>query len=97
MVLRSPAERIFGSSILPLRFLLNNIVRMELKPGKYRHYKGKEYEVIGVAEHTETQENLVVYRALYDEHKLYARPLKMFEERVTVDGLQKPRFEFIGE
>jgi len=66
-----------------------------IKLGKYKHYKGKEYEVIGVAKHSETLEEMVVYRALYDEHKLWVRPLKMFLEDVEVDGRKVPRFEFI--
>lgn len=69
---------------------------MEIKLGKYRHYKGKEYEVIGLAKHSETLEELIVYRALYGEQRLWARPLKMFKETVIVKGIQKPRFEFIG-
>ena len=66
-----------------------------MKIGKYKHYKGKEYEVIGVAKHSETLEEMVVYRALYDEHKLWVRPLKMFLEDVEVNGRKVPRFEFI--
>lgn len=69
---------------------------MDVKLGKYRHYKGKEYEVIGVAKHSETLEDLVVYRALYDKQQLWVRPLKMFKETVIVKGVQKPRFEFVG-
>ncbi|VVB70279.1 Uncharacterised protein [uncultured archaeon] len=69
---------------------------MELKLGKYRHYKGGEYEVIGVAKHSETQEKLVVYKALYDKGSLWVRPLEMFTEKVIVNGVEKPRFEFIG-
>ncbi len=67
-----------------------------LKLGKYRHYKGKEYEVIGLAKHSETLEDLVVYKALYGDGQIWARPLKMFEERVEVDGVEVPRFEFIN-
>lgn len=71
-----------------------------LKPGKYRHYKGKEYKVIGVARHSETLEELVIYRALYDspefgKNALWARPKKMFLEDVTVDGKTTPRFKLI--
>ncbi|MDD5181648.1 MAG: DUF1653 domain-containing protein [Candidatus Nanoarchaeia archaeon] len=69
---------------------------MEIKRGKYRHYKGDEYEVLGVAKHSETQEELVVYQALYGEHQIWVRPLKMFKGAVIVDGIKKPRFEFIG-
>lgn len=65
--------------------------------GKYRHYKGNEYEVIGVAKHTETLEDLVVYRALYGEGGLWVRPLAMFLEDVLVEGGKVPRFMYIGE
>lgn len=68
-----------------------------VKLGRYRHYKGKEYEVIGTAKHSETEEELVVYRALYGEGQLWARPLKIFKENVVVNGIEKPRFEFIGK
>ncbi len=66
---------------------------MALEPGKYRHYKGGEYEVILVARHTETEEELVVYQALYGERGYWCRPLTMFLEQVEVDGVQRPRFE----
>lgn len=69
----------------------------EIKPGKYRHFKGGEYEVIGTALHTETQEPLVVYRALYGEKRLWVRPLSMWNETVLRDGIEQPRFAFIGE
>ena len=65
-----------------------------VKPGKYKHYKGKFYEVIGVARHSETLEDVVVYKALYD-NSLWTRPKKMFLENVSVDGKEVPRFEFI--
>lgn len=67
-----------------------------LKLGKYRHYKGKEYIAIGVARHSETLEELIVYRALYGNRALWARPLKMFWEKVEVRGKKMPRFKFIG-
>lgn len=60
--------------------------------GKYRHYKGKDYEVIGVATHSETRESLVVYRPLYGEGALWVRPLAMFLEHVTFEGKEMPRF-----
>ena len=63
--------------------------------GKYRHYKGKEYEVIGIAKHSETLEETVVYQALYGEKGLWVRPMKMFFEEVEVDGNKMPRFEYI--
>ena len=61
-------------------------------PGRYRHYKGKDYEVIGVARHSETEEPLVVYRCLYGDYSLWVRPLAMFQETVDVAGEQVPRF-----
>lgn len=67
-----------------------------LKPGRYRHYKGKDYEVIGVARHSETEEELVVYRPLYGDQGLWVRPLSMFRETVDVAGESVPRFSYLG-
>lgn len=67
----------------------------ELKLGKYEHYKGKQYEVIGTAHHSETLEELVVYRALYGDYSLWVRPLKMFLEEVEIDGKRMPRFRYL--
>jgi len=64
----------------------------EPRPGKYRHYKGGEYEVIGIAQHSETHEPFVVYRPLYGDHGLWVRPLGMFLEHVGIDGHSVPRF-----
>ena len=64
-----------------------------ISPGKYRHYKGNDYEVVGVATHSETREALVVYRPLYGEGALWVRPLAMFLENVIVDGKEVPRFK----
>jgi hypothetical protein len=64
-----------------------------IEPGRYRHYKGKDYEVIGVAKHSETEELFVVYRALYGERGLWVRPAAMFLDTVIVDGLSRPRFQ----
>ncbi|WP_017431071.1 DUF1653 domain-containing protein [Vreelandella jeotgali] len=61
-------------------------------PGIYRHYKGPLYEVMGSAQHSETEERLVVYRALYGEYGLWVRPLAMFNETVEKDGERQPRF-----
>jgi hypothetical protein len=63
-----------------------------ITPGTYRHYKGNLYEVIEVARHSETEEQLVVYRALYGERGLWVRPLAMFTEMVDVDGVAVARF-----
>ena len=70
---------------------------MELKSGKYRHFKGMEYEVIGIARHSETEETMVVYRALYGEGGLWVRPLSMWEETVDRDDYHGPRFSYVGE
>jgi hypothetical protein len=69
---------------------------MSLEIGRYRHYKGNEYEVIGVAKHSEDETELVVYRPLYGDKGLWVRPLQMFMETVQVDGKTKPRFEYIS-
>ena len=68
-----------------------------IKPGKYRHFKGNEYEVIGTARHSETLEEMVVYRALYGEFGLWVRPASMWEETVERDGKTYQRFTYIGE
>jgi hypothetical protein len=66
-----------------------------LRPGRYRHYKGGEYEVIAVARHSETREPRVVYRPLSGEGGWWVRPHAMFVEDVVVDGLRQPRFAFV--
>lgn len=66
------------------------------QPGRYRHYKGKDYRVIGLARHTETEEPLVVYQALYGERGLWVRPAAMFAETVELDGQRVPRFRYLG-
>ena len=68
-----------------------------IKPGRYRHFKGREYEVIGVAKHSETLEEMVVYRQLYGEHGLWVRPASMWEETVERDGKTYKRFTYIGD
>ena len=70
---------------------------MELIPGKYRHFKGGEYELIGVASHSETLEPMVVYRALYGDHGVWVRPASMWNETVQRDGKVVRRFTYIGE
>ncbi len=67
-----------------------------LPTGVYEHYKGKRYEVLGCARHTETHEEFVVYRALYGAFDLWVRPLAMFMETVTVDGRVRPRFRLLA-
>ncbi len=68
-----------------------------VKVGRYRHYKGKEYTVIGVARHSETEEELVVYRKEYDDHGLWVRPKAMFMENVEVNGRVMPRFQYLRQ
>lgn len=68
-----------------------------IQPGRYRHYKGHDYQVLGVARHSETEEEFVVYRALYGEHGLWIRPATMFQETVLVQGTPCPRFQFVAE
>lgn len=65
---------------------------IETPPGLYRHYKGKMYEVLGTARHSESLEPMTLYRALYGEHGLWVRPAAMFGEEVTIDGVRQPRF-----
>ena len=67
----------------------------EVKIGKYRHFKGKEYEVLAIAKHSETLEDMVVYKALYDDGGVWVRPASMWNEMVERDGKTFPRFTFI--
>jgi hypothetical protein len=70
---------------------------VELRPGRYRHYKGKEYRVFHVARHSETMQPMVVYQTLYGDFSWWVRPLEMFTEFVGVDGRRVRRFEFVAE
>ena len=70
---------------------------MEIKPGKYRHFKGNYYEVLGTASHSETMEPMVVYRALYGECGIWVRPASMWSEIVDKESYHGPRFTYIGE
>lgn len=72
-------------------------MRSSASHGRYRHFKGKEYEVLGVARHSETEEELVVYRALYGDFSLWVRPVSMWNETVERDGKTFRRFTYIGE
>lgn len=69
----------------------------EIRPGRYRHFKGKEYEVLYLARHSETEEELVVYRTLYGDFSVWVRPAAMWNETVERDGKIYQRFSFIGE
>lgn len=68
-----------------------------IRLGRYRHFKGKEYEVLGFARHSETLEEMVIYRALYGNNGIWVRPLSMWEETVERDGATVKRFTFIGD
>ena len=70
---------------------------MELRPGRYRHFKGKDYELLGTAVHSETGEPMVVYRALYGDRGLWVRPAAMWNETVEREGRTFRRFTYIGE
>ncbi len=74
----------------------------KIKLGKYQHFKGKFYEVVGIARHSETLEEMVVYKALYESKEfgkdaLWVRPKKMFLETTTLDGKEVPRFKYVGK
>ena len=69
----------------------------ELKPGRYRHFKGMEYPLVAVAKHSETMEPMVVYKALYGEGGYWVRPAAMWTEHVERNGYSGPRFQYIGE
>ena len=69
---------------------------MTLQQGRYRHYKGKDYIVLGVARHSETEEQLAVYRTDYGDRSLWVRPLAMFQETVEIDGHLRPRFQYVS-
>ena len=69
----------------------------DIRPGRYRHFKGNEYQVLGIARHSETLEELVVYRALYGDGGLWVRPASMWTETVERDGKVQPRFVRIEE
>jgi cyclomaltodextrinase / maltogenic alpha-amylase / neopullulanase len=69
----------------------------EIRTGRYRHFKGGEYQVIGIARHSETLEEFVVYQALYGEKELWIRPKENFREKVIFEGNERIRFEFLGK
>ena len=69
----------------------------EIKKGIYRHFKGNEYEVLGLAHHSESLEEMVIYRALYGKRELWVRPAAMWNETVTHDGMTVRRFTYLGE
>ena len=77
---------------------IKGVIKMEqIKLGKYRHFKGNEYEVIGIAKNSETLEETVVYKALYGDEGLWIRPAYMWNETVERDGKTYKRFTYIGE
>lgn len=68
-----------------------------MKKGIYKHYKGNEYELLCIANHSETLEMMVVYKALYGDGEVWVRPLSMWNEYVDMNGKKMPRFEFVRE
>ena len=70
---------------------------MKLKPGIYRHFKGNLYRLLGIANHSETMDEMVVYQAMYGEKGLWVRPVDMWTEHIERDGYSGPRFQYIGE
>ncbi|GIT20456.1 MAG: hypothetical protein CM1200mP40_01380 [Gammaproteobacteria bacterium] len=76
---------------------MNSSKFADIPRGKYRHYKDKEYELIDIVHHSETQEPLVLYRALYGEFGLWVRPFEMFFETLEIGGKKIQRFQYLGE
>ena len=70
---------------------------LELRPGRYRHFKGREYRLLYMARHSETMEPMVVYQALYGERGIWVRPAHMWNEIVEREGYHGPRFTYMGE
>ena len=70
---------------------------LDIKPGRYRHFKGREYRVLYTATHSETREPMVVYQALYGDHGIWVRPASMWNEEVTRDGVTYRRFTYVEE
>ena len=83
--------------MLRLKKLKVGKIMANVKLGKYRHFKGMEYEVIAIANHSETLEKMVVYKALYGENEVWVRPISMWDEEITRDGKTFKRFTYIGE
>jgi hypothetical protein len=77
-------------------FLIFNVLSVsDVKPGRYKHYKGNEYEVVGIAKHSETLEDFVIYQQLYGDRSFWIRPKSMFLETVNANGKEQPRFQWI--
>lgn len=69
----------------------------EFRKGIYKHYKGNYYEVLDIAKHSDANEDMVIYRALYDNFQLYVRPLRAFLETLEINGQPQKRFEFVRD
>ena len=92
IMLRRGRQKQGACRVHPTAFYQGETMKSPLQPGRYRHYKGRFYEVIDVARHSETEELLVVYRCLYGDASLWVRPLEMFMDTVDVDGERVARF-----
>ena len=90
------ARKIFSLGIDIFFIVCYNMPMEEIKLGKYRHFKGGEYEVIALAKHSETQEEMIVYRALYGAGDVWVRPAAMWNEKIEREGKTFSRFTFIG-
>ena len=80
-----------------MRVVMTDQQKPEIQPGKYRHFKGAEYQILGLTRHSETEAWLVSYRCLYGDYSYWVRPLELFNEWVKVEGVERPRFEYVGE
>lgn len=76
---------------------MKSIDKSTIKFGKYQHFKGMEYELVDIVYHSETQDPLVLYRALYGDRELWVRPFTMFFEEIDRDGKTQPRFRYVGD
>ena len=97
MSLKNQLKSIRGTAANSARQKGKSFMSETIRPGRYRHFKGKEYEVLYLARHSETEEEMVVYRALYGERGVWVRPASMWNETIERDGKRYQRFTYIGD